>query len=189
MVARNKLQSAPPYPVEQDLRRLGENLRNARIRRNLTIENVAKKIGTGPRAVMDAEKGKPSTGIVVYAALLWLFDLLPQLQQLADPSTDKEGLALEAAKGRKRVRRLMRKIGFRRSVRRPGRELHPAHKTFPYLLRKLVIEAQPRLVRRRDLYPDARGFLYPVAAMDWATREVLGWRLSNTMEVDFCVAL
>jgi transcriptional regulator with XRE-family HTH domain len=104
-VARNKLQSAPPYPVEQGLKRLGENLRTARIRRNLTIENVAARIGTGPRAVMDAEKGKPSTGIVAYAALLWLFDLLPQLEQLADPSTDKDGLTLEAARGRKRARK------------------------------------------------------------------------------------
>jgi transcriptional regulator with XRE-family HTH domain len=105
MVARNNLQSAPPYLVEQGLKRLGENLRKARIRRNLTIENAATRIGTGPRAVMDAEKGKPSTGIVVYAAMLWLFDMLPQLEQLADPLTDKEGLALEAVRGRKRARK------------------------------------------------------------------------------------
>jgi transcriptional regulator with XRE-family HTH domain len=105
MVARNKLLSAPPYPVEQGLVGLGKNLRTARIRRNLTIEDVAARIGTGPRAVMDAEKGKPSTGIVVYAALVWLFDMLPQLEQLADPSTDKEGLTLEAARARKRVRK------------------------------------------------------------------------------------
>jgi hypothetical protein len=105
MVARNKLQSAPPYPVEQGLRQLGENLRKARIRRNLTIESAAARIGTGPRAVMDAEKGKPSTGIVVYVALLWLFDLLPQLEPLADPTTDKEGLGFEAAKARKRARK------------------------------------------------------------------------------------
>jgi transcriptional regulator with XRE-family HTH domain len=105
MPARNKLQSAPPYLVEQGLKRLGENLRRARLRRNMTIAAVAEKIGTGPRAVMDAEKGKPSTGIVVYAALLWLFDLLGQLDQVADPSTDKEGLALEASRGRRRARR------------------------------------------------------------------------------------
>ena len=105
MAARNKLLSALPYPVEQGLKRLSENLRKARIRRSLTVENVATRIGTGPRAVMDAEKGKPSTGIAVYVALLWLYDLLPQLEELADPSTDKEGLALEAAKGRKRVRK------------------------------------------------------------------------------------
>lgn len=105
MVARNKLQSAPPYAVEQALKSLGENLRRARLRRNLTIGEVAEKIGTGPRAVMDAEKGKPSTGMVVYAALLWVFDLLGQLEQVADPATDREGLALEARKGRKRARK------------------------------------------------------------------------------------
>jgi transcriptional regulator with XRE-family HTH domain len=59
MVARNKLQSAPPYQVEQALKRMGEDLRTARLRRNLTIAEVARKIGTGPRAVMNAEKGKP----------------------------------------------------------------------------------------------------------------------------------
>jgi hypothetical protein len=52
---------------------------------------------------MDAEKGKPSTGMVVYAALLWVFDLLGQPDHVADPSMDKEGLALEARKGRKRA--------------------------------------------------------------------------------------
>jgi transcriptional regulator with XRE-family HTH domain len=104
MAARNKLLTAPPYPVEQALKRLGENLRTARIRRNLTIENAAERIGTGPRAVMDAEKGKPSTGIVVYSALLWLYDLLPPFEELADPLQDKEGLALEAAKSRSRAR-------------------------------------------------------------------------------------
>jgi transcriptional regulator with XRE-family HTH domain len=105
MVARNKLQSAPPYLVEQALTRLGGNLRTARLRRNLTIAQVAEKIGTGPRAVMDAEKGKPSTGMVVYAALLWVFDLLGQLDRVADPLADKEGLALDALKGRKRARK------------------------------------------------------------------------------------
>jgi transcriptional regulator with XRE-family HTH domain len=105
MAARNKLQSAPPYPVEQALKRLGADLRTARLRRNLTIEEVAGKIGTGPRAVMDAEKGKPSTGMAVYAALLWVFDLLGQLEEVAAPLADKEGVALEARKGRKRARK------------------------------------------------------------------------------------
>ena len=63
MVARNQLLQATPYPVEQALKRLGENRRTARIRRLYTIDEVAQKIGTGPRAVMDAEKGKASTGI------------------------------------------------------------------------------------------------------------------------------
>ena len=58
MTARNKLLAAPPYPVEQMLKRLGADLRTARVRRNLTIEDMARKIGTGDRAVADAEKGK-----------------------------------------------------------------------------------------------------------------------------------
>jgi transcriptional regulator with XRE-family HTH domain len=105
MVARNKLQTAPPFPVEQALKRLGENLRTARVRRNVTIEDVAERIGTGPRAVMDAEKGKPSTGIVVYSALLWFYDLLAPFEKLADPRKDKLGLSLAAAKAPTRARK------------------------------------------------------------------------------------
>jgi hypothetical protein len=75
-----------------------------RFRRNLTIQNVADKIGTGPRAVSDAEKGKPSTGIAVYLALLWIFDLLEPFIEMADPTKDKEGLALALIRGRGRAR-------------------------------------------------------------------------------------
>ena len=67
MTTRNKLSTAPPYAVEQTLQRLGANLRTARLRRNLTLAEIAEKIGTGVRAVADAERGKPSTGIAVYA--------------------------------------------------------------------------------------------------------------------------
>jgi transcriptional regulator with XRE-family HTH domain len=105
MVALNKLQKAPPYMVEQALKRLGENLRTARIRRSITIEDAAARIGTGPRAIMDAEKGKASTGIVVYAGLLWLYDLLRPLEDIADPLKDKEGLSLQSTKERKRARK------------------------------------------------------------------------------------
>jgi transcriptional regulator with XRE-family HTH domain len=104
-VRTNKLQQAPPYEVEQSIKRLGENLRMARIRRNLTIEDAAERIGTGPRAVMDAEKGKASTGMVVYVALLWLYDQLARLQDVADPAKDEEGLSLESARARTRVRK------------------------------------------------------------------------------------
>ena len=105
MVARNKLQLAPPFPVQQALKRLGENLRTARIRRNLTIDDAAERIGTGPRAVMEAEKGKASTGIVVYTALLWLYDLLQPFEELADPLKDQEGISLQAAKEPRRARK------------------------------------------------------------------------------------
>jgi transcriptional regulator with XRE-family HTH domain len=104
MTARNVLTTTPPYAVEQAIRRLGANPRTARLRRNLTIEQVAQKIGTGPRAVTDAEKGKPSTGAVVYAALLWTYGLLEPLAALADPAADEEGLMLELGGGRVRAR-------------------------------------------------------------------------------------
>lgn len=105
MVARNQLLLDPPYPVEQALKRLGNNLRTARIRRNHTIEEVAQKIGTGRRAVMDAEKGKASTGIGVYTALLWVYDLLQPLEDLANPAKDENGLIFAAAKEKTRVRK------------------------------------------------------------------------------------
>jgi transcriptional regulator with XRE-family HTH domain len=105
MVAKNQLLQAPPYPVEHALARLGENLRTARVRRSLTIDEVAEKIGTGRRAVMDAEKGKASTTIGVYAALLWAYDLLQPLNDIADPAKDEEGLTLVAARQKTRVRK------------------------------------------------------------------------------------
>lgn len=105
MAKKNPLLAAPPYAVEQTLKRLGANLRTARVRRNLTIQDVADKIGTGPRAVSDAEKGKPSTSIAVYMALLWTFDLLELMEDVLDPSKDKEGQALAMAKERTRAGR------------------------------------------------------------------------------------
>lgn len=105
MVAQNPLLQAPPYPVEQALKHLGENLRVARVRRKLTILEAAHKIGTGPRAVMDAEKGKPSTSVGVYVALLWAYDLLTPLSELANPNTDEQGLKLASHKERIRVRK------------------------------------------------------------------------------------
>lgn len=59
--------------------KLGQDLRTARVRRNLTIAEVAKKIGTSIRAVASAEKGKISTGVGVYWALLWTYGLLEQI--------------------------------------------------------------------------------------------------------------
>jgi transcriptional regulator with XRE-family HTH domain len=105
MIARNNLLEAPPYAVEQSLKKVGRNLRLARLRRQQTIEDVAERIGTGRRAVRDAENGKASTGVAVYAALLWAYDLLAPFDQLADPLTDIGGLALAAAKGNKRARK------------------------------------------------------------------------------------
>jgi transcriptional regulator with XRE-family HTH domain len=105
MSATNKLFVAPPHPVEKALKSLGARLRTARIRRKMTIEEVATRVGTGPRAVMEAERGKPSTGVAVYMALLWVYGLLTPVEDLADPMKDKEGLARESASGRVRARK------------------------------------------------------------------------------------
>jgi transcriptional regulator with XRE-family HTH domain len=105
MTRKNKLLEAPPFAIEDILKRLGSNLRIARLRRNLTIQQVAEKIGTGPRAVADAEKGKLSTGIGIYTALLWAYDLLQQLSDVAAPSKDDEGQTLALSNERERARR------------------------------------------------------------------------------------
>ena len=91
--------------------------------------------------------------------------------------------------GRKRVRRLMAKMGLAPIYQRPRTTVpHPEHRVYPYLLRDLVID-RPNQVWCADLtyIPMRRGFLYLVAIMDWATRKVLSWRVSNTMDVAFCL--
>src|SRR5690606_2628404 len=92
--------------------------------------------------------------------------------------------------GRRRVRRLMGKMGLSPIYQRPRTsDPHPQHRIYPYLLRKLEI-VRPNHVWCADVtyIPMRRGFLYLVAVMDWATRKVLAWRLSNTMDAGFCVA-
>lgn len=105
-MARTKtpLLSSPPYPVEVALRRLGSNLRTARLARNLKLDQIAEKIGTGRRAVADAEKGRPGTAVAVYLALLWTYDLMGPVSQLADPAGDAVGFASIARRERARTR-------------------------------------------------------------------------------------
>ncbi len=90
---------------------------------------------------------------------------------------------------RKRVQRLMRTMGLRAIFRRP-RTSQPAagHKVYLYLLGGMEI-TRPNQVWAADIayIPMARGFLYLVAIMDWYSRYVLSWRLSNTLDADFCV--
>ena len=97
----------------------------------------------------------------------------------------REGFAV----GRKRIRRLMAKMGLVPIYQRPRTTVpHPEHRVYPYLLRDMVID-RPNQVWCADLtyIPMRRGFLYLVAVMDWATRKVLSWRVSNTMDVAFCI--
>lgn len=108
-------------------------------------------------------------------------------------ATDAAGHVVQMsydALNRKRVQRLMRKIGIAALHPKPRTTTKPAagHKIFPYLLRGLAIE-RPNQVWAADItyVPIGRGFLYLVAVMDWASRAALAWRLSNTMDVSFCV--
>ncbi len=83
----------------------------------------------------------------------------------------------------------MAKMGLEAIYKRPRTcQPHPQHPIFPYLLRKMIID-RPNQVLRADItfVPVRKGFLNLVAVMDWATRKVLSWRLSNAMNADFCV--
>jgi ribosome-binding protein aMBF1 (putative translation factor) len=102
MSAKKHLLKSPPYAVEETIKRLGANIRIARLRRNLSAADIAAKIGTNRRVVADAENGKLSTAIAVYVALLWALDLLDHLEKVADPGADSEGLALALARERSR---------------------------------------------------------------------------------------
>lgn len=91
--------------------------------------------------------------------------------------------------GRGRVKRLMRRMGIHALYRKPNSsKRHPAHPVYPYLLRNLVID-RPNQVWASDItyIPMRRGFVFLAVVMDWASRKVLAWRLSNTLTADFCV--
>ena len=91
--------------------------------------------------------------------------------------------------GRRHLTTLMRKMGIEAVYRRPNTSKPaPGHRIYPYLLRGLTID-RPNQVWATDItyIPMARGFVYLCAVMDWFARRILAWRLSNTMEADFCV--
>ena len=91
--------------------------------------------------------------------------------------------------GRERVRRLMRKMGLMAVYQKPRTSIpHPEHKIYPYLLRGVPV-TRPNQVWCSDItyIPMKRGFLYLVAIMDWYSRAVISWNVSNTMDADFCI--
>ena len=99
-------------------------------------------------------------------------------------SLERQGLPVS----RKRVQRLMRLMGLRAIYRQPRTsQPAPERRVYPYLLRNLAI-TRPNQVWAADItyLPMARGFLYLVAIMDWHSRYVVAWRLSNTLEAGFC---
>ena len=91
--------------------------------------------------------------------------------------------------GRKRVPTLMSRMGIEALYRKPRTSRrHPGHQVYPYLLRGLTV-VRPNQIWAMDItyMPMARGFVYLVAVMDWHSRRVLSWKLSNTMDVHFCL--
>ena len=107
-------------------------------------------------------------------------------RRLRDALLDEQGLIVN----RKRIRRLMICMGMRAVY--PGNkgtsQPNKAHRIYPYLLRELEINRSNQVWCTDITYiPMAKGFAYLVAIMDWHSRKVLSWRLSNVMEADFCI--
>lgn len=90
---------------------------------------------------------------------------------------------------RKRVQRLMRKLGIEAIYCKPHLSMpHPEHRVYPYLLRNLAIDRANQVWSTDITYlPVLRGHFYLVAIMDWWSRKVLSWRISNSLDVTFCL--
>ncbi len=97
----SKIAESPPAAVENVLKRLGLNIRTARLRRRLSMKELAERIGISRYVVADIEKGKPTTAIAAYLGALWALGLLRDMREVADPDHDEEGKILERARSPK----------------------------------------------------------------------------------------
>jgi DNA-binding XRE family transcriptional regulator len=104
MPRHSKIAESPPAAVQAALERLGANIRTARVRRRLTQDGMARRIGVSRFVVADIEKGKPTTGVAAYMGALWVLGLLDHMDGVADPDRDEEGSALERARSPKTAR-------------------------------------------------------------------------------------
>jgi putative transposase len=133
-----------------------------------------------------APKGEPRENLALMRRIDELFLKYPFYgsRQMAR-QLRREGVRV----GRHRVRRLMRLMGLEAIYQAPRTSApHPAHRVYPYLLKGMKIDRADQVWCADITYiPVQRGFLYLVAVMDWATRHVLAWRLSNTLDAGFCV--
>ncbi|MFN7191267.1 MAG: helix-turn-helix domain-containing protein [Rhodospirillales bacterium] len=100
----NKLSTNTPYAVDSAIKDLGKRLKTARLRRNMSISDLAARMGVDRHLISDAEGGKVMTGIAVYVGMLWVMNLLPQIDRVGSPELDAEGLALSALNDPKRAR-------------------------------------------------------------------------------------
>ncbi len=163
--------------------------RKALIKRNhpvLSLSRQCRLLSLGRSSVYYHGKGENASNLALMRRIDELFLQHPFYgsRQMVR-KLRRDGIAT----GRHRVRRLMRLMGLAAIYRAPRTSVpHPAHRIYPYLLKGLVIERSNHVWCADITYiPVQRGFLYLVAIMDWATRHVLSWRISNTMDARFCV--
>jgi putative transposase len=124
-------------------------------------------------------------------------ELMRKIDELytEDPSRGSRAMARQLRRhhaikaNRKKIQRLMRIMGIEAVYPKPNTSRpHPDHKVYPYLLRNLTIDRANQVWAADITYiPMERGYLFLVVVMDWYSRKILSWRLSNTMESDFCV--
>lgn len=91
-----------PSTVIRELRRIGEGIRTARLRRNMSQQELGDRLGVSIHTVRAMEAGKAGTAIGTYLHAIWVLDLIETTSQVADPALDRVGLALEAADRRRR---------------------------------------------------------------------------------------
>ena len=95
MAKVSKVSAMPPAAVDAALSRIGRNIRTARLRRNMRLQDLADRVGISRYVMSDIEKGKPTTAIAAYIGALWALGLSEGLNKVADPDLDIEGKALE----------------------------------------------------------------------------------------------
>lgn len=152
----------------------------------LAITRQAELVGVSRASVYYLPRPTPEADL----ALMRRIDALHLEHPFAGARMLRDMLRAQGeAIGRKRVATLMRKMGIEALYRRANTsKRHAAHRVYPYLLRGLAIERPNQVWAMDTTYiPMARGFVYLTAVLDWATRRVLAWRLSNSLAADACV--
>lgn len=153
---------------------------------DLPIAKQAKALGISRGSVYDLPRPVPAADLAVMRRMDELHLELPFAgSRMLRDLLNTEGVAI----GRCHVATLMKRLCIEALYRKPSNSKPtPGHKIYPYLLRGLTID-RPNQVWAMDItyVPMARGFVYLAAVIDWFSRRVLSWRLSITMEADFCV--
>jgi len=152
----------------------------------LPIARQAQQLGISRGSVYYLPRPVPAADL----AIMRRIDELHMAYPFAGSRMLRDLLGSEGVKvGRLHVATLMKKMAITAIYRRPNTSKPaPGHKVYPYLLRKLAV-MRPNQVWATDItyVPMARGFVYLVAIVDWFSRRVLAWRVSITLEADFCI--